>query len=541
MLTVRHAAPKGPPDEMWRPHAEKLQARVSQLEQQLMARDDVPVPSWPSKRSVTVILTVHNRKEMAWQAYQSILDAGFTNGQILILESGSVHMGGIAKTVVCNPLWDNNRCWLHAVESCDSSHVIFLHDDDLMAPGLAEKLRERDDWEMAAWDATFLENGIHRGGSTYFRCKEGVYHGRLVQDVALRLKLTISTIQGCFPREYAASVFKEWDAEPWFKPLRTKATMVIGNDLLLWLRADRLSKVFVVRERYSICRQHPESTTLIGLSNGSIEPMYAKVRSILGKTPDKVFQICHLFGNGSHDRFLSNLDKNKPHQPVEFLAHRPIAGRTIRTIPNYEKGNMTDPKARYGAANCVFAEAAKMAIQEGFDAMLYLETDCRFKGEGWDEVLRQEFLGAGPTPRCVGSPVCWGAFTGGHKQSMALIDYAARYQQDTGRMMAFEGATDTSIFSLYPNGAIAYYSPEILQESYLDGSQRMGLEKYSRSTEPYDLHIGRIIGARGHEYATRAVGWLRSSYSGCLDHHYTLSDRLSMLDRGEAVCIHQCK
>lgn len=541
MLQVRHAAPKAPPDDMWRPHAERLQARVSTLEQQLLQRQDIPLPTWPSKRSITVILTVHNRREMGLEAFQSILNAGFTKDQILILESGPATLGGIARTVRCDRSWGNNRCWLHAVESCDSSHVIFLHDDDLMARGLSERLQEREDWDAAVWDAAFLDNGSIRQGSSYFRCKDGVYHGRLVQDVALRLKLTISTIQGCLPRSYVADVFREWDARYSRPEFHTKPTMAVGNDLLLWLMADRLQKVWAGIGEYSICRQHPESTTLAGLSDGSIEPMYAGVRSIFGKTPTKVFQVCHLFGNGSHDRFLSNLDQNRPHQPVEFLAHRPIPGRTIRTIPNYEKGNMTDPKSRYGAANCVFTEAAKMVEQEGFDAMLYLETDCRFQGEGWDEVLRQEFMGSGPLPRCVGSPVCWAAFTGGHKQSMALIDYAARYQKDTGRMMAFEGSTDTSIFSLYPNGAIAYYSPEILSEAYLDGSRRSGLEKHSRATEPYDLHIGRIIGARGHEYATQAVGWLRSSYSGCLDHHYTLSDRLSMLASKNVVACHQVK
>jgi hypothetical protein len=181
-----------------------------------------------------------------------------------------------------------------------------------------------------------------------------------------------------------------------------------------------------------------------------------------------------------------------------------------------------------------------MTADEGFDSMLYLETDCRFGGDGWDEVIRQEYIGSGKRPTCVGSPVSWGAFSGGHKRSMAIIEYAARYQKETGRMMAFEGGS-SEVFSLYPNGAIAYYSPEILDESYLQGIAREGIEKYCRSTEPYDLHIGRLIGERGYEYAVGAVGWLRSSYSGCLDHHYTLSDRMSMLYKGEAVCVHQVK
>lgn len=540
MLSVRHAAPKLPPDGMWKPHSEKLQARVDYLEQQLALRSDSPAPSWPSTRSITVILTFHNRKEMAIEAFNSILRAGFTRDQILVLESGGIRLGVDCRSLSCPASWDNNRCWLHAVENCVSSHVIFLHDDDLMAEGLAEKLKERDDWEAAVWDAKFLYGDRVDGGSSYFRCKEGVYDGALVQDVSVRLKLTISTIQGCLPRQWIADVFREWDARFSAPEFHTRPTMVVGNDLLIWLRMDRLEKVLVLRDRYSVCRQHVGSTTAEGIANGSIEPMYTALRKAVGIVPRKVFQVCHLFGSGAHERFLANLDNNKPQQHVEFVSHRKFPGRTIRTIPNCETGSMADPKNRYGAANCAFAQCSKMTADEGFDSMLYLETDCRFGGDGWDEVIRQEYIGSGKRPTCVGSPVSWGAFSGGHKRSMAIIEYAARYQKETGRMMAFEGGS-SEVFSLYPNGAIAYYSPEILDESYLQGIAREGIEKYCRSTEPYDLHIGRLIGERGYEYAVGAVGWLRSSYSGCLDHHYTLSDRMSMLDKGEAVCVHQVK
>lgn len=540
MISVRHAPPKTPPDDLWKPHAERLAARVSELERALQQQDYQELPVWPKKRSITVILTVHNRQEMAYEALQSIKQAGFSDEEILIIQSGSANMSGHGIRTL-RVSGTNNQCWLLAAQACSTSHVIFLHDDDLMAGDLSEILMGRDDWDAAVWDADYVDAGRITGQSSYFRCKPGVYNGKMVSDIAVRLKLTPSTIQACWPTWYVCKVLEKWEREYERPDFHTTQTMVVGNDLLLWLEASQLKRVWSLGSRHSKCRHHGGSTTVVGLSNGTIEGMYEEVRKLHPYRAAKVLQLCHLFGTTNHDRFLANLDQNRPFQPVEFMASRPFPRRTVRTIPNYEKGSMTDPKVRYGAANCVFAEAAKMVRQEGFDALLYLETDCRFKGEGWDEILRQEYLGALGSPRCVGSPVCWGAFTGGHRQSITLIDYAARYQKDSGRMMAFEGATDTGIFSLYPNGAIAYYSLELLQEAYLDSSDRLGIEKYCRTTEPYDLHIGRLIGQRGYDYATNAVGWLRSSYSGCLDHHYTLSDRLSMLDRNEAVCIHQCK
>jgi glycosyltransferase involved in cell wall biosynthesis len=542
ILSTNRAKPKGPPDGMWRPHAEKLAEQVVELESQVRSlHERPPPPPWPAKRSITVILTVHNRQALAQAAFQSILNAGFSRDQILLVESGSARLNEGVRYFTCEPGWTNNQCWLRALEQCSTSHAIFLHDDDLMAPGLADKLESRGDWEAACWDADFLSDGRISSCSSYFKCREGVYHGRLLSDISASLDLTISTIQGCFPVSYLIEVFREWEASFSGPQFHVSKTMVAGNDLLIWLNAWKLKSVWVLRDRYSVCRQHSESTTVQGILDGSLAGMYAEVRKLKSAKRARLLQICHLYGSTSHERFLSNLDQNRPVQPVEFMSHRSFNGKTVRTIPNYEKGSMSDPKTRYGAANCAFAEAAKMVEKEGFDGMLYLETDCRFKGDGWDDVLRQEYLGSSPVASCVGSPVCWGAFTSGHKQSMALIDYAYRYQQDTGRMMAFEGATDTGTFSLYPNGAIAYYTPSLLREAYLDGADKLGLEKHARSTEPYDLHIGRIIGSKGFEYAVESVGWLRSSYSGCLDHHYRLSDRISMLDRGEAVCIHQCK
>lgn len=535
----------GPLDSIWKALAEARAAKIALLEKRLAQRQEAQLPCWPSERSITVILTVHGDKRlgMAKEAYASILAAGFHEGQIricLLRSPRSGHSRALEAFRHCAPIdqldsADKNAAWMCSCDRADSSHVIILNDDDLMKPGLADKLKERDDWEAACWDSESVSN--YDGCASYFRCREGVYHGALASDLASRLCLTIPASQGCFPRNHAISCFEEFAQS--HSDLRSHEEIQVGNELMLWLRMERISKLWVVRSIHSQCRYEEDSATL---SHGSaIAKLCTELRRRLGSSEKKIVPICHLWGEGIHPEFMDNLHLHKPRTPVRFISSRAIKGVDSIRIPDYATGCMEDPENRCGSANCAFVEASKIAAEEGAHALFYIETDCRFSGEGWDEALRQEFFGAGPDVACVGSPVVCGALSAGHKRSLHMWDYASRYTKDTGLFMAFEGFPDDRNFALYPNGALAFYTTELLEDSYLLKSRSLGVERYAKSTEIYDLHIGRMIGGNGHEFAARKVGWLRSSYSGCFDHHYTLQERLQMLAGGDRVAVHQVK
>lgn len=534
---------------MWKPLAEERAAKIAMLEKRLLEREDVAPPPWPSERSITVILTVHGDKriKMALEAYRSILDAGFKPSQIRICLTsppngyGNVNVfpddGHVADML--GPL-DNNSAWLESCERAESSHIIILHDDDLMKPGLAAKLKERDDWGVAYWDADLI--GDKKSLVSYFKCKPGVYDGKVVRDIQAEICLTISTIQGCFPRHLAIEAFSRFRSEFNQPEFLFRSGMWVGNDFLLWWVAGGCSRVWLTGEVFSECRGHPGSTTAIGMENGTIAPMYGAMRKRLGASVKKRAIFGHAFGKT--DGFCRHFESLKTSLPVVFLCHsasqRIPANSTRVVIPDIglkikcpSGVEMKDHCAKF-----IFPQACKAALDGGFDEMMWVETDCRFRGDGWDKVLSEEHAGAGNVVAS-GTPVGWNMLCNGHELAMKAIEFATHYQKLTGRIFAFEGPSADRLKSLYPNGALAWYSAELMEECFASRIPS-GWEQFG-AAEPFDFVVGRYIWSRFGDSSFKKVGILPSSYSGCLDHWYGLNDRLQMLSSGQIVAVHQVK
>lgn len=534
---------------MWKPLAEERAAKIALLEKRLLEREESAPPPWPTERTITVILTVHGDKriKMALEAYRSIIAAGFSPSQIRICLTsppngyGNVNVfpdDGHAADML-GPI-DNNSAWLQSCERADSSHIIILHDDDLMKPGLAAKLKERDDWEVAYWDADLIGNEKSR--IAYFKCKPGVYDGSVVREIQTENGLTISTIQGCFPRHLAIEAFCRFQREFNQQEFQFRPGMWIGNDFLIWWVAGDYKKVWLTGEVFSGCRGHSGSTTAIGIQEGTIKPMYDAMRKRLGASVKKRVIVGHSFG--SVDKFCRHFEVIQAKHPITFLCHSqsqripsnssravvPDIGLKIKPAPGV---SMKDHCSKF-----IFVQACKYALDSGFDEMMWIETDCRFSGDNWDDVLRQEHAGAGDVS-CSGTPVGWSLFSEGPKVSKAAVEFAHRYQSKTGRAMAVEGPMRESHPCIFQNGALAWYSKELMDECFVSRITP-GWEGLSQA-EPFDLSVGRYLWSRFGEAMFNQVGILPSSYSGCGDHWYGLNDRLQMLSSGQIVAVHQVK
>lgn len=88
---------------------------------------------------------------------------------------------------------------------------------------------------------------------------------------------------------------------------------------------------------------------------------------------------------GHTDIFLKNLREHPPTAPVEFISDHPWPG--AHKIPDPTKVHTNKDKI----ASMVFLHALELAEQEGYDEFIYLETDCRVAGKGWDEALFTAF------------------------------------------------------------------------------------------------------------------------------------------------------
>lgn len=493
-----------------------------------------------TNKTIRLLLTCHDRPKMASEAYASALSAGFRHDQITCCITGKTGMERLMKQ------WDAagsrvatyigrhaNDAWLQELVGMGESHVVILHDDDLLHEAALQVLSERDDWDAAVWECRAF--GGSSWQSDYWKAAEGVYDGELARQVALAGARPPSLVQACWPRQLLIDAFSGWKSK--FSDCDIRVGMPIGNDLMAWHALGDLTRVLILHEPLSHVRHHQGSTTVRGIADGTIDALYAKVKTGLKFKPRKLLTVGHLFVGGQHEAFLQNIDDNPPAGALMWMAEQVVPGRPCRVIPDYT--GVYSPTNHQADAACAFAEAVRLIHEGDWTDMLWIEHDCRFAGTGWDLKLWQEHLGNGDV-RCSGSPVIWGTFGKGSASATAVIRYAGEYLRITGRAVAFEGSHEDQP-AIYPNGALAIYRRELLWEVYGKGSQWLGLREHVLAGVQFDLQIGRLLASGGVASALQAVGWLRSSYSGCMDHQYTLEQRQQMLAGGDVVAIHQVK
>lgn len=498
------------------------------------------MPTTP--KTIRLLLTCHDRPKMAAEAYASALAAGFYPCDITCCITGKTGMERLMKqwdargTRVATYIGRHaNDAWLQELGGMRESHVVILHDDDKLHKATLQTLTDRDDWDAAVWECRSF------GGSTwqssYWKAAEGVYDGEVGRQVGLGFDRPPSLVQACWPRQLLIDAFSWWRARCGSQ-FDIRAGMPIGNDLRAWYELGKVRRLLVLHEPLSDVRHHPGSTTVRGIADGTIDQLYEGVRKLCGFRRRKMLAICHLYREGRHQPFLQNLDDHRPDQPLLVMSDRPIPSRPHRVI--YDHGEAYSPLCQNAKGTCAFAEAVQIVLDDPeITDLLYVEPDCRFGASGWDTRLWQEHLGNRGV-RCSGSPVMWGVLGQGGPSVMKVVDYAHRYQQQTGLALAFEGGHAERL-AIYPNGALAIYTRELLQQAFGDGMALVGLPEYCASIPAYDLHIGHFLAQEGVASALAAVGWLRSAYSGCGDHQYSLDARLAMLRQGDIVAIHQVK
>jgi hypothetical protein len=92
-------------------------------------------------------------------------------------------------------------------------------------------------------------------------------------------------------------------------------------------------------------------------------------------------------GVGHTEVFLKNLRDFPPHNRVFMISEHPWPGVTKIVNPVSLVGK--DYQKIY---NLLLVESLRIARKEGYSHMLYLETDCRVKGDDWDDRIYTEFL-----------------------------------------------------------------------------------------------------------------------------------------------------
>ena len=227
----------------------------------------------------TVVITSCRRPDLLREAFHSCYAAGVKD--IVVSNSGTVPgidaaLSDIRKTgaKVTHRADDAgcNESWMRGVALVKTKYLTILHDDDRLTPEYNWMLGE-----SRKADLVHYNGGKHGGGSggysVFPQLPQGIHPSALLFSYLLRKdRLAISPVSGVYPTDTAMDALI--DAEKLPRSCYIKPSMLVGNDLLIWLRAAR-----------KIDRFQYVHTPLVsyGHQNGSVT--YDDVRTGTNKLP----------------------------------------------------------------------------------------------------------------------------------------------------------------------------------------------------------------------------------------------------------------
>lgn len=254
---------------------------------------------------VTVVITNWKRPDKVKTAFQSCLDAGVKN--IVISSSAcdstlaSVHAGfKMTKSdVVIDAIDEDRGCnemWLRGVRLAKTPWVHILHDDDKLLRAFG-KITPQDDvgfyhWNGAKhWCQTDTSKYPTLTGQIYdtFPNKtSGVYPTDALWRFLLNPHgLTLSPVAGLFRKEHLLETLEECDSALVSERFYYRPTLMVGNDLLIWLRAVEKYKTFYFYHEPKISYGHWDGSCSFEDSqrNG-----HAKLRGIYNSVRDYFYR-----------------------------------------------------------------------------------------------------------------------------------------------------------------------------------------------------------------------------------------------------------
>lgn len=202
---------------------------------------------------ITVVITNFRRHEKVKAAFESCVRAKVSN--IVVAASGcdanlkKVHdefrkRTGVVVDAISGDL-GCNEMWLRGVRLAKTPWVHILHDDDELLPGFWElQSRLKDNVGFFHWDgAKHADPPSLIGGDlapyrTFYDRPSGVYSTDALWPIILNENSnSLSPVAGLFRKEHLVEVLEECQRELGGPEFLYSPTMMVGNDLMIWLRA----------------------------------------------------------------------------------------------------------------------------------------------------------------------------------------------------------------------------------------------------------------------------------------------------------------
>lgn len=275
---------------------------------------------------VTVVITNFQRPDHLRACFQSCQQAKVAN--LVVSSSGAtpevkrIHkwISTLMPSAVITSRDDDAGCnemWLRGAKAARTPKVHLLHDDDWLLPSFERVVAgEFDKYDVVHWDGAKHVNGKPIDGVYVTRddLGEGEYPTTYLFPFLLRpAGFTLSPVGGVFPRNHVLDVLKEcqnkFDSRFYLRP-----TMMVGNDLLLWLRACQKFSTFYYTHDPLISYGHWEGSASyddVSHNRFGLLPIYKATRDYFLKSQPRILHVVQRYP------FRDKEDQRRFHQAQE--------------------------------------------------------------------------------------------------------------------------------------------------------------------------------------------------------------------------------
>lgn len=258
---------------------------------------------------VTVIITNYQRPDMLWEAYASCKRAQVAH--IVISSSGAtdaveaVHArirSDHPSTRISSRRDDAgcNENWLRGASLVRTRRMTILHDDDLLLPAYERVVRGDFSADVIHWDGAKHAPagplpGVYVTAGTL---PTGTWPITYLYQFLLNPQAnTLSPVCGCFPTSHVIATLEECEKRfgPW---AYLRPTMMVGNDLLLWLRAcQKYRTLYYSHDPFCSYGHHAGSASFDDFTQARMKllPIYKATRDYFVQSAPRIIHAVNRF------------------------------------------------------------------------------------------------------------------------------------------------------------------------------------------------------------------------------------------------------
>lgn len=234
------------------------------------------------------------------------------------------------------------------------------------------------------------------------------------------------------------------------------------------------------------------------------------------------------------------------------LRGSPEAFKSDKAAGTFIEGANAGKPNPFALHNILFLSGVKMAREQGYTHILYLEADCRVGKTGWDEIIFDEYFSLGRPCIVAGTLAIYNPSNWGLESALAAQRLTSRlprhgipvgvygWSPDRGGW----GANERAPTVVFPNGALAVYDMHWLTTmlfSFGPDAENSLMAVQARQNTAFDLAIGQRLFKEFDVDAFEVIGQLESTLSAYGDVLTTLEMRKELLLSGKICAGHQYK